>query len=103
MPETLIREDFAARLNETFRLDLGTDFPGLEALELALIKADPIETGQDIGDRRAPFSLVFRGPMEPLLNQSIYKLDNEAMGHLEIFLVPIGPDSEGQRYEAVFN
>ena len=103
MLETLTREVFAQRLNEIFRIDLGNNFPGLEALELALVAADAIETGQDSGERRAPFSLIFRGPMEPLLNQSICRLDNETMGSLEIFLVPIGPDAEGQRYEAVFN
>ena len=96
-------DDFAAHLEEPFAIDLGTDFPGLEPLVLTLIKAEPIETSQDLGERRAPFSLVFRGPGEPVLAQRIYALDNETLGRLEIFLVPIGPDHEGTRYEAVFN
>jgi hypothetical protein len=35
--------------------------------------------------------------------QGIYKLENEKLGALEIFLVPIGPDEKGMRYEAIFN
>ena len=103
MLETPTLEDFAAHLEEPFAIDLGTDFPGLEPLVLTLIKAEPIETSQDLGERRAPFSVVFRGPVEPELAQRIYALDNETLGRLEIFLVPIGPDDEGMRYEAVFN
>ncbi len=96
-------DDFAAHLEEPFAIDLGTDFPGLERLVLTLIKAEPIETSPDLGERRAPFSVVFRGPGEPELTQRIYPLDNETLGRLEIFLVPIGPDDEGMRYQAVFN
>ena len=103
MPEMLTREDFAGRLNEIFRLDLDTDFPGLAALGLTLIEAAEIKTSQDLGDLRAPFSLVFRGPLEPILNQGTYKLDNAVMGRQEIFLVPIGPGDPGMRYESIFN
>ena len=46
---------------------------------------------------------MFRGPGEPVLAQRIYPLDNQTLGRLEIFLVPIGPDDEGMRYQAVFN
>ncbi len=103
MIETLTLDDFAAHLEEPFAIDLGTDFPGLGPLVLTLIKAEPIETSQDLGERRTPFSVVFRGPGEPELTQRIYPLDNETLGRLEIFLVPIGPDDEGMRYQAVFN
>ena len=102
MVETLTLDDFAGHLEEPFAIDLGTDFPGLEPLVLTLIEAEPIETSQDLGERRAPFSLVFRGPGEPELAQRIYPLDNETLGRLEIFLVPIGREDEGMRYEAVF-
>ncbi|MEM7221461.1 MAG: hypothetical protein AAF495_00690 [Pseudomonadota bacterium] len=99
----MTREDFAAHLNETFRIDFGSDVPGLESFELSLIEAEPLKTPQLTPESRPPFALLFRGPKEPVLNQSIYPLENEAMGRLDIFLVPIGPDAEGQRYEAVFN
>ncbi len=103
MAETPTLEDFAAHLEEPFAIDLETDFPGLEPLVLTLIKAEPIDTGQDPGERRVPFALVFRGPGEPALAQRVYALDNATMGRVDIFLVPIGRDEEGMRYEAVFN
>jgi hypothetical protein len=52
---------------------------------------------------REPFSLVFAGPAAPVLPQSIYRLENDDLGALEIFLVPIGRDAGGTRYEAAFN
>jgi len=57
------------------------------------------------GPRRAgrPFSLTFRGPRDALLPQSTYRLEHDAMGDLDLFLVPIGPDPQGMCYEAVFN
>ena len=51
---------------------------------------------------RAPFSLVFRAPPETMLPQQIFAVEHDDMGILEIFLVPIGPDHEGMRYEAIF-
>jgi len=55
------------------------------------------------GPRIEPFSAFFRGPREVILPQAIYSLEHERLGALEIFLVPIGPDSQGMGYEAVFN
>jgi hypothetical protein len=49
------------------------------------------------------FSLLFRGPLAPVLPQCIYHLNHDTLGSMEIFLVPVGPDSEGMQYEAVFN
>ena len=51
---------------------------------------------------RRQFSLLFRGPVDPFLSQGTYRLDHAELGALDIFLVPIGPDAEGMRYEAVF-
>jgi hypothetical protein len=53
-------------------------------------------------ERRRPFSLVFRGPSQPVANQRIYRLDHASLGAFELFLVPIGPDEAGMRYEAIF-
>jgi Domain of unknown function (DUF6916) len=54
------------------------------------------------GTRASQFSVVFRGPREPVLPQAIYRVGHEQMGVLEIFLVPLGPDEDGIGYEAVF-
>ena len=42
------------------------------------------------------------GPLEPVLPQAIYDLEHDALGHLDLFLVPIGPSQGGMRYQASF-
>ena len=32
----------------------------------------------------------------------MYRVEHEDIGSFEIFLVPIGPDEKGMKYEAVF-
>ena len=49
------------------------------------------------------FSVIFRGPREPMLPQGLYGLENERMGSFEIFLVPVAETEAGYDYEAVFN
>ncbi len=96
MLEKLRVEDFSARVGETFRLDPGDG----GALDLELAEARG-ERGDS--NHRQPFSLVFRGPTEPVLAQQVWRLEHVDLGVLEIFLVPIGGDGTGMRYEAVFS
>lgn len=49
------------------------------------------------------FSVFFRGPLSPVMQQHTAKLEHEQLGSLELFLVPIGPDEKGMRYQAVFS
>jgi hypothetical protein len=51
---------------------------------------------------RQPFSLIFEGPPEPLLPQSIYRVEHPALDAMDLFLVPVGRSPAGVRYEAVF-
>jgi hypothetical protein len=67
-------------------------------VELIHVSERPGEASQ-----RAQFSLLFRGGPDPPLPQRIYRLEHERLGPLDLFLVPLGPDEAGQRYEAVFN
>lgn len=97
MSDPLSREHFAEHLGDTFRLEAEGSTGSLTLLE-----ASPLESTAR-KDEREPFSLVFRGAKEEVLPQRIYRLEHEALGSLDIFLVPIGPDGEGMRYEAVFN
>jgi hypothetical protein len=95
MLDKLTVEDFQPRLEETFRLDR----PDGDSMDLRLVEA--AGTG-GTPTHRQPFSVVFEGPPEPILGQSIYRLHNDAMGTLEIFLVPLGLIGGGIRYESVF-
>ena len=64
---------------------------------------DSVTTLDDRTGGRDPFSLLFRGPAEPLLPQSIQRLEHAELGVLEIFIVPLAPDAGGARYEAIFS
>ncbi|HRC84218.1 MAG TPA: hypothetical protein PK413_01260 [Thermoanaerobaculia bacterium] len=97
MLETLTREQFAPHLAQTFRLELQG-----HTLELQLAEVNALADHSGGRASRQPFSLVFVGSRNQVLPQRIYPLDHPDLGRLEIFLVPIGPDARGMRYEAVF-
>ena len=48
------------------------------------------------------FSLRFRGPAEPILEQGAYGLISGDLEPQPVFLVPIANDNTGTTYEAVF-
>ena len=90
---------FEPLLNETFRVRLGTqDAPDLRLIDVSVI-SDPIP---DVTNRHG-FSLIFRGPPNVFLPQATYHFANDRAGELEFTIVPIGPDRDGLRYQAIFN
>lgn len=96
MLENATRDTFASCATKTFRLERDDGEP----LELELTAA--ADVGKPSKSGRQPFSLLFKGPPEPLLPQRIYTLRNAELGELELFLVPVGADAEAVDYEAVF-
>ena len=98
MLETFTVATFVPHLGEPFHIRLDAPDP----LEVVLIEATELGGGGARPGRRTPFSIVFRGPRAPLLPQRIYRIEHDAIGTFDLFLVPIGPDPEGLRYEAVF-
>jgi hypothetical protein len=52
---------------------------------------------------RDSFAWYLRGPADFLLPQGLYALENEKIGTLGIFIVPVGRDTPGVLYEAIFN
>jgi len=100
--EKLTLELFLPRLGEVFEivLDDGSAAPVTLFEATALTIRD--YPGRD--PNRQPFQIKFRHPLGPgFLPQRIYTLRNAALGEIEIFLVPVGPDAEGFRYQALFN
>ena len=87
---------FSGHLGETFRIYPEDAGP----LEVELTSATGLGEDPEHGGR--PFSIVFRGPKDVLLSQRIYRMEHAEIGAFELFLVPIGPDEAGLRYEAVF-
>ena len=55
-------------------------------------------------DKSGPrgFRLHFHAPRESLLPQAMYHFRHTDLGSFDIFIVPLGPDDVGMRYEAVF-
>jgi hypothetical protein len=101
MLETLTHALFAEHLHSTFRIHFDPAGPVETELVEATLLRSRAQGGGPPG--REPFSLVFRGPKEPWFPQRIYRVEHERMGSFDLFLVPIGPDAAGMRYEAVFN
>jgi hypothetical protein len=89
---------FEPRVGELFivRLDENRVHP------LTLVKASLIPSG-NYRTAREPFQLRFRGPGPQHLPQQIHLMENDALGSIAIFLVPIGRDGDGFIYQAIFN
>jgi hypothetical protein len=91
------RETFAEYVGDRFRIDdgRGGSVPA-KLTEATAIGGPPSPAG------RAPFSLLFRAPAGTGLAQGIHRLEHDRIGPIELFLVPLQPDADGARYEAVF-
>lgn len=100
--ESLDMTTFAGRVGEQFRI-LIDEASTLTTRLIEVTPAPDVDGCQARVDGRAPFSLVFRSPPGAPLPQHIYRLQHDELGTLDLFLVPIGPDAEGMRYEAVFS
>jgi len=53
--------------------------------------------------KQETFSLMFLGPLDVFLPQGMRRLQHGELGEFDVFLVPVGRDDTGFRYEAVFN
>jgi hypothetical protein len=86
------------------------DFDGLEEKTFEIVSTDPrirlelIEVrklGQSERDGGS-FSLLWQGPLDPMLEQATYRVSQAGIGDHEIFLVPVAEKPEGYQYEAIF-
>lgn len=91
-------DPFASITPETFRPLTGEVFQGPE-IALALVSV--VDLGES-GRAGGAFSLLFRGPAEPGLDQGTVLLTHPALGEIAIFLVPVGARADSRDYEAVF-
>ena len=89
--------------SQEFKEQLRTMF----TIRLSETAAVPLELADVVEKHYSPdvesFSLMFRGPLIPLLPQRTYHLEHERLGGQELFLVPVGPQNGAMQYEAVFN
>jgi|BogFormECP03_OM2_1039629.scaffolds.fasta_scaffold24555_1 hypothetical protein len=92
MVEKVTLSDFAPHLHTRFRVIQAADYE----LELA-------EITDDSNAQLEQFSLIFNGSPSSWLLQGMYRLTHPQLQECELFLVPIGPDAAGMRYQAVFS
>lgn len=95
MLESLTADSFAPHVGSVFRV-------GEDRIEMKLVSVER-RTSPFPAKSREPFSLLFLAPPDTRLPQSIYPMEHEVMGRLEIFIVPVGPGYDKPHYEAVFN
>lgn len=99
MSDELVLESFENARDQVFRVRDGD-----AVIELILRDVNPVGTERSRRpDGRKPFSLVFHGQRGLHFPQQIVTMENDTMGELSIFVVPIAPDEHGDsRFEAVF-
>ena len=94
MIETFTEETFLEHLNTRFRVFA----EAVDPLDIELVKVTSLSSPGNV-----QFSIQFQGPGNVFLPQRIYTLEHEILGRFDLFLVPVGKDSNGFEYEAVFN
>lgn len=85
-------DQFQACLNQCFSLQLG-DYSD----ELELIQVDRL------GESDSSFAIVLQSNNPEPIAQQTCRLSNAQLGELDLFIVAIGGDDSGVRYEAVFS
>ena len=95
MSKQLTKADFEPHVGSSFAIQFKDG-------QLAITLKEVTTLGHGRPNTREPFSLVFIGPGKPQLPPYTYTVHHQALGTQELFLVPLGPDKLGSRYEAVF-
>jgi ribosomal protein S18 acetylase RimI-like enzyme len=96
--EQLSSADFSPLVGQAFWVPLASG----ERYELTLAAVKELGNPYIPGGRR-PFSLIFTNPRtDAYLPQATYLLEHAQLGLFELFLVPLGPDQPGMRYEVIF-
>jgi Domain of unknown function (DUF6916) len=95
----LTEQEFSKHLNTNFRVNVEAPKP----IELELVEVQGYTSAENEQPGMERFSVFFSGPKDIQLLQCSYPLTHESMGSFDLFLVPIGLEDKGIRYEAVFN
>ena len=96
-PGALTLDAFRSALDTPFRVCLDG---GVLALQLVEARAIHARAG---GEDSTSFTILFKGPGDPILRQGMYPMEHKRIGRFDLFIVPVGRDEEHCDYEAVFN
>jgi hypothetical protein len=97
MLDNLHLETFSEHLNSKFAVKRESSADAV--VELQLIEAKRVSKAPGYEQ----FSLIFNGPLDSYLEQAIYSFEHDGIGTFEMFIVPIGKDEDGFKYQAVVN
>jgi hypothetical protein len=97
MVKEITSATFADQINRIFRIHCSGEPLELELTEVA------VRPASRVGGLRQPFTLIFEGPRNRLLAEGLYPVEGEAVGTLELYVIPILSVGERQAYQVVFN
>jgi hypothetical protein len=92
---TLNSKSFVDQLHTRFQVRAGEEAP--QTLELVEVSQPATPPNIEC------FSLHFRGPVTPRLQQRIHRFEHEKLGNFDLFLTVIGADEAGTIYEVIFH
>lgn len=98
MLETFTVDTFTPHVGKTFRVIVDDQYEMITRLS----EVAPWGHEEAASRPRVPFSLTFHARPDAVIPQQIYRVESDELEPFELFLVPIGPDAQGMRYEAVF-
>jgi len=101
--DKLAFKDIACHVNTTFHVRHGDQLVlPLELIEAREQPQPQIRRGPDADFEK--FSLLFSGPLLPVLEQRIHTFEHPSIGRFEMFMVPVmSRDKTRMHYECVFN
>jgi hypothetical protein len=95
MNELPNREDFLKHLNTKFRVF----FDGVQPTEVELTEVSELRQKP----RYEAYSLVFLAPKTIPPMQMLYRVEHDALGTMDLFLVPFEETENSFAFEALFN
>jgi len=100
----LTAEDFEDKIDQNNEFTIDFDLDGVPDFVLKLVECKRSATPSDYeGCKRHPFSLIFEGDRNQVMESKTYALNNKKFKEpLNIFLVAIGQTDNATLYEAVF-
>jgi len=89
------QQAFSSAVNSKFEVRQGDE----SAIEFTLVECKSLLSNE----KQECYSLLFRGPADQPPVQNIFLLENDKLGTMELFLVPVKKDDLGLYFEAVMN
>jgi hypothetical protein len=99
MPVELELEAFEPLVGQTFQVSPSEGEPF--DVVLAAVEPTPYGDPSTYDDRKMPFSLLFLAESGAHVQQQICSFAHADHGETPLFVVPLGPEGQAMRYEAV--